>query len=326
MSFEDPALAAWFAHRTLRPPDGGAERLHHLRAIKSARGLSVGVCLPALNEAETIAAICACITADLIETGLVDQLVVIDSGSTDRTAAAARATGAEVYRADELLPGAGPSGDLGKGESLWKSLAVVTTDIIVWLDADTRNFGPHFVTSLLSPLLEDDGVVFAKAFYERPLDAGNELLAMGGARVTEIGIRPLINLFFPELAGFIQPLSGEYAGLRDVLLDIPFGTGYDVDVLLLLDVVSAHGLNAVAQVDLGSRIHRNRDVPALGKMSFEIARSLFRRLEAHDRVKFAEDLPFQLVQFTERDGTYDVIPYDAHNNARPPMRSILARS
>jgi glucosyl-3-phosphoglycerate synthase len=290
---------------------------------KKARGITVGVCLPALDEAATIGTICRSISADLMTPGIVDQLVVVDSGSSDDTMAIAAAAGATVVRARDLVPAAPAIEGAGKGESLWKSLSIMETDVIVWLDSDTRNFGPHFVTSLVAPLLEDEQLVFTKAFYERPLGSSEGVLPVGGARVTEIAIRPLLNLFFPDMIGFVQPLSGEYAGFREVLLDVPFATGYDVDLLLLLDIVERHGLDAVAQVDLGSRVHRNRDIPSLGRMSFEIMRSLFRRLEEGGRIKIADALPTHIVQFEDTDGIPRPIDFTSRTIERPPMSSLL---
>lgn len=318
-TFTDPAVEAWFGHRTIHALPARETVL----GLKRERGLSVGVCLPALNEAATVGAICSTIVSDLASAGIVDQLVVIDSGSVDATTAVAEAAGASVFKAADLVPEAPVVTRPGKGESLWKSLAVMTTDIVVWIDSDTRNFGPHFVTSLTAPLLADDGVVFTKAFYDRPIDHAESFLPMGGARVTEIGIRPLINLLCPELAGFIQPLSGEYAGMRDVLLDLPFGTGYDVDVLLLIEMVERAGLDALAQVELGSRIHRNRDIPALGRMSFEIMRTLLNRLEESGRLKLADSLPESLIQFSDVEAERKVGTFESARTVRPPMRSFL---
>lgn len=284
---------------------------------------TVGVCLPALNEEETVGDICRTIHSELLEPGLIHQLLVIDSGSTDRTAAEAEGAGATVFRASELVPQAPTVEMPGKGESLWKSLSVMETDVVAWVDSDTRNFTSTFITALVEPLIEDPSLVFAKAYYDRPLDGGSGLLPMGGARVTEIGVRPLINLLFPELAGVIQPLSGEYAGRREALIDIPFRTGYDVDLLMLIEIVQRHGIQAIAQVDLGSRVHRNRDIPALGRMSFEIMRSLLERLDQEGRVKIAEELPDSMVQFIHGDGSRMTSTYVSHSEERPPMRTFL---
>lgn len=319
--FSAPGVSEWFENRTYSGgPDPGLVTLLERKADVSA---SIGVCLPALNEAATVGSICRSVITDLIAPGLVDELVVIDSGSTDGTTGAAAEAGAQVFKAADLVPQAPTSRDPGKGESLWKSLAVVDTDLVVWLDSDTRNFTSSFVTRLIAPLLDDPGLVFTKAFYDRPIDGGAGLLPVGGARVTEISVRPLINLLYPELAGFIQPLSGEYGGRRNALLDIPFATGYDVDLLILIELVAQHGLAALAQVDLGSRVHRNRDIPSLGRMSFEIIRTLLERLDEDGRLKLAEEMPESLTQFTNRDGSREPATYTARSDRRPPMRGFL---
>ncbi|MEA2453148.1 MAG: glucosyl-3-phosphoglycerate synthase [Actinomycetota bacterium] len=318
-TFAHPAVAAWFENATRYDSPG----IQQVAATKRARGLTVGVCLPALNEAATIGPICDTISTTLVSEGVVDQLVVIDSGSQDDTARIAGDSGASVFAALDLVPEAGTIERPGKGESLWKSLSVMTTDIVVWLDSDTKNFAPHFVTSLTAPLLEDDNIVFTKAFYDRPLDGADGLLPMGGARVTEIAVRPLINLLYPELAGFIQPLSGEYAGRRQVLVDLHFGTGYDVDLLMLMELVEVHGLSALAQVDLGSRLHRNRDIPALGRMSFEIVHTLLEHLDEKGRLKLPDELPGVLMQFTDLSGSRAMNAYPARSEKRPAMSTFL---
>jgi glucosyl-3-phosphoglycerate synthase len=320
-SFSDPRVAPWFESRTLHHPPG----LEDVLASKIGSGMTVGVCLPALNEAATVGVICDTISSTLVAKGLVDQLVVIDSGSSDTTAEVASGAGATVFMASELVPEAGWVERPGKGESLWKSLAVMSTDIVVWLDSDTRNFVPRFVTSLAGPLLADKSIMFTKAFYDRPLHGTDGLLPMGGARVTEIAIRPLINLLYPEIAGFIQPLSGEYAGRREALLDLRFGTGYDVDLLMLMELVERYGLDALVQVDLGSRLHRNRDIPALGRMSFEIIRALLGRLDERGRLKIADELPALLTQFTDESGARELQSHAVRSGERPPMRGFLER-
>ncbi len=312
----DPEVEAWFRRRTFH---GHAPTVTDLLVSKQC---SITVCLPALDEAETIGSICRTVVSELIGPGLVDELLVIDSGSSDDTIEIATTAGAVVHRAAEVMTEV-PAGSGGKGESLWKSLAVAQSDIVVWLDSDTRNFDTRFVTALVAPLLEDGEIHLVKAFYERPLVGADQLLAAGGARVTEIGIRPLINLFFPKLAGFVQPLAGEYAGRTEILRSLPFATGYAVDVSLLIDVVESFGLDAVAQVDLGSRVHRNRAVPELGRMSFEIMQSLFARLDDDARVKLADAIGSELIQF--EDSPDGPVPVTRHvePSVRPPMRNYL---
>ncbi|MGH2756925.1 MAG: glucosyl-3-phosphoglycerate synthase [Actinomycetota bacterium] len=318
--FGDSQVSEWFRTRTLVPDP---RTIAELAALKSARGVTVSVCLPALNEAATIGQICGVVVKDLIRGGLVDELVVVDSGSSDDTPAIARSAGAEVFHARDLVPQAPPTRAPGKGETLWKSLSVVSGDIVVWADSDTRNFDPRFVTRLVAPLLDHDSIGFVKAFYERPLRTETVTLPAEGARVTEIAVRPLLNLFFPRLAGVIQPLSGEYAGKVELLRDLPFLTGYAVDVGLLIDIVERHGLQVLAQADLGKRIHRNRDVPALGRMSFEIMHALLRRLDDEARLKLSEPLRDHLVQFTDGATGPEAARFDAAIEERRPMNDYL---
>lgn len=319
--FPDPTVAKWFQRRTFSSQPLSVD---DLRNSKEDSGLSIGVCLPALDEEATVGTICNVISAELVRTGLVDQLVVIDSGSSDATQEVAEAAGAEVFSASDLVPEAGLLERPGKGESLWKSLAVMATDVVVWIDSDTRNFSSDFVTALVAPLLEHQKIVLTKAFYDRPFDGPSGLLPMGGARVTEISIRPLLNLLYPELSGFIQPLSGEYAARRDALVELPFGTGYDVDVMLLIEMAEHAGLDALAQVDLGSRLHRNRDIPALGRMSFEIIRTLLDRLDESGRLKLAGELPRILTQFADNEGSRGVHNFEVRSERRPPMKGFLS--
>ena len=315
-TFPDPAVQAWFRARTKGP---GRRTVADLAAAKDALDLSITVCLPALDEAATIGAICEVITRDLVAGGLVDELLVVDSGSTDGSPGLASAAGAKVVRAAEVLPEVAELRAPGKGESLWKSLAVVAGDIVVWVDSDTRNFDPRFVTRLVAPLLDDPSIGFVKGFYERPFHTEAATLPSEGARVTEIAVRPLLNLFFPALSGVIQPLSGEYAARVDLVRDLPFFTGYAVDVGLLIDVVERYGLDALAQVDLGERVHRNRDVAALGRMSFEIMHALFGMLDEDALVKLAEPLREQLVQFKNAEPAR----HEVHIGRRPPIARYL---
>ena len=315
-SFIDPQVERWLERRTI--VDGVTAR--DATDLKRRRGTSIGVCLPALDEAGTVGDICRRISATLMGPGnLVDELVVIDSGSTDATTEIARSAGATVYAASELMPEHGPAG--GKGDSLWKSLSVMRSDIVVWLDADVTEFDESFVTHLVHPMLEDETILYTKGFYDRPLMDGSTF-DVGGGRVTEILVRPLFQTLFPELAGFVQPLSGEYAGRRRVLESVPFLTGYAVEVGLLIDIVGAHGLDAVAQVDLGRRVHRNRSTAELGRTSFEIANTLLLRAERLGRLKFASDVASELDQFVSTDGgpEHSTFPYTVVE--RPPMGSL----
>jgi glucosyl-3-phosphoglycerate synthase len=316
-TIQSPDIQRWFETRTytdFRPEPG------LLAEIKAAMNTTVSVCLPALNEAATIGAICEVICSELIDgTGLVDQLVVIDSGSIDHTADVARAAGADVRAAHEILPHVGSR--TGKGEALWKSLAVLEGDVVVWLDSDTLNFEPAFVTNLIAPLLVDDTLVYTKGFYRRtsePIPG-----AATGGRVTELVVRPLLHLLYPQLSKLVQPLSGEYAGRREALMRIPFFTGYAVEIGMLIDLVERFGLDSIAQVDLGTRLHRNRDTLELGKTSYEIMRALFVRLNESGAVDLDHLHTEAFVQFIDGPRGITPAPVDLTVERRPPMAQVL---
>jgi len=233
----------------------------------------VSVCLPARNEEATVGPIVAAIVRELVDgRGVVDEVVVVDDGSTDATAAEAAAAGAVVVAADDVMPGVGRG--TGKGEALWKSLHVARGDVLVFCDADLRHFDAAFVTGLLAPLALDDGIGFVKGFYERPV---------GGGRVTELVARPVIGLFFPELAAIRQPLGGEFAARREVLEAVPFVQGYGVDLALLVDVAARFGIESIAQADLGVRTHRNRSLEELGAQALAVLRVALLRAGVEDR-------------------------------------------
>jgi glucosyl-3-phosphoglycerate synthase len=296
--------------------------LDALIEVKRRRNLSISVCLPALNEAGTVGRICALLREELMDkAAFVDEIVVVDSDSTDGTAEIAREAGATVHQASRLVPAVGPD-VRGKGDALWRSLSVLKGDVVVWLDSDTRNIHTGFVTDLVAPLLTDDSYLFTKAFYERPLQDEEGLLTTGGARVTEIAVRPLLHLFYPELTGVVQPLLGEYAGYRDVLSELPFFTGYAVDIGLLIDIAERHGVDRIAQVDLGRRIHRNRPTLQLGRMSFQVMHAMFKRFDDLGRVKFAHDLTDELTQFMPSSDGPHKETYRLEVVERPPFASL----
>lgn len=259
-----------------------------LAALKA--GQRVSVCIPTLDEAETIGSIVTTIRRELAgENGLVDEIIVIDSGSSDGTPQIAAEAGAVVHLASDLLP------DLeshhGKGENLWKALHVSTGDMICYVDGDISNFHSGFVTGLVGPLLSDPEIDYVKAFYERPLAYGDESHSTGGGRVSEILVRPLISLFYPELGSILQPLSGEYAARRSTLETLAFPTGYGVEIAHLIDLARDGKLARVAQTDLVRRIHRNRDDDELGGMAFAILRTVLRRLERDRKLSLSFPLP-----------------------------------
>jgi glucosyl-3-phosphoglycerate synthase len=245
-------------------------RFHHgdfePAVLASSRGLTtVSVCLPARNEAATVGPIVEAIRVELTEQhAVVDEIVVIDDHSTDRTANIARSAGATVVDAAAICPEFGEGH--GKGEALWKSLFVSTGDVVAWCDSDIVDFDPHFITGLLGPLLTDERISFVKGHYERPLVDGGP----GGGRVTELVARPLLSLLFPHLAEMVQPLSGEYAGRRELLERLPFVRGYGVDIGLLIDVAATIGTGGMAQVDLGTRVHRNRSLDQLSPQAMAV--------------------------------------------------------
>jgi glucosyl-3-phosphoglycerate synthase len=245
--------------------------LAELEAAK--RGRTISVVLPALNEAETVGSVIDTIMPML--GGLVDELIVLDSGSSDATATRARAAGARVVTREEALPDVAPRP--GKGEALWRSLAATTGDIIVFIDSDLIDPDPMFVPRLVGPLLTADGIHLVRGFYRRPLKVGDGEDANGGGRVTELVARPLLAALRPELGYVLQPLGGEYAGTRELLASVPFAPGYGVEIGILIDTYDRFGLGAIAQVNLGVRTHRNRPLSELGPMSRQIIATLLTR-------------------------------------------------
>lgn len=237
------------------------------------RGRTISVVLPALNEAATVGPVIETIVPML--GGLVDELIVLDSGSTDDTESRALAAGARVVHREEALPQIPPQP--GKGEALWRSLAATTGDFIVFIDSDLINPDPMFVPRLVGPLLTADGIHLVRGFYRRPLKVGDAEDANGGGRVTELVARPLLAALRPELGYVLQPLGGEYAGTRELLTSVPFAPGYGVEIGLLVDTYDRYGLDAIAQVNLGVRTHRNRPLSELGPMSRQIIATLLTR-------------------------------------------------
>jgi glucosyl-3-phosphoglycerate synthase len=210
----------------------------------------------------------------------------------------------------------------GKGEAMWKSLAATTGDLVCWVDADIENPDPSFVYAMLGPLLTEPAVQYVKGFYERPLAERDRLRPTGGGRVTELVARPWLNMFWPELAGVVQPLAGEQAGRRSALEQLPFASHYGVEIGLLLDVYARYGLDAIAQVDLDRRIHRNQTVPQLGRMAFIIQQAILTRLRREGRMTLADAPQTTLHQFKNRERDYRMTPYQLECLDRPPMVSV----
>ena len=268
---------AWLRARSFHHSEFPAQRL------AAERSATVSVCVPAREEAKTIGMIVRELMG-LRERGVIDQVVVLDASSEDGTGRIAAEAGAEVYAQSELLPGYGPIN--GKGDAMWRGLTVLSGDIICFLDADSEDFGPHFACGMLGPLLLDDHIGYVKGFYRRPFKHAEGAAAApeGGGRVTELTARPLLNLFYPELARFAQPLAGEIAARRSLFERLPWCTGYAVEVTQLIDAWSAVGLWGMAQVDLDVRQNRHQPLRELGPMAYAVLLGVTERLVREGRL------------------------------------------
>jgi glucosyl-3-phosphoglycerate synthase len=317
-----PVVEAWSTFRTSRARDWPPERL-----LEAKGQTAVSVVIPARNEEATVGRIAAAIRSALIQAvPLVDEVIVVDSRSVDGTATAARAAGAIVVSQDDVTRSLPPMN--GKGDAMWAGLAVASGDVVAFVDGDVDPFFPHFVTGLLGPLLTDPAVSFVKGFYHRPLTSEGHSEPDGGGRVTELLARPLLNLFWSDLAGFVQPLAGEAAGRREVLDRVPFVSGYGVEIAMLVDLLDLVGLDALAQVDLGERAHRNQGNEALGQMAAQILLTAWSRLGRQGRVDASTPLPSVLTQF--RRGGQQPLPHlgreivvsDVGIDERPPLITV----
>ena len=290
---------------------------------KKKQGLTISLCIPTLNEEKTIGKEVVIFKSELMTRyPLLDEIAVIDSGSTDRTMSVAKSFGADTYLASEILPEVGAKS--GKGENLWKAVYQLKGDIIVYVDADIKNIHPRFVYGLVAPLIHRPRIQYVKAFYDRPLAFSGGVRPSGGGRVTEILVRPLFSLFFPELTAIIQPLSGEYAVRREVLERISFPTGYGVETSHLIDVYRMEGLEAFAQTDLDQRVHRNQDTRDLGRMAFGILQTFLKRLHAQGVIKDLPELQVSLRQFLAHDKEYEQIEHVIVEEERSPMIEVPA--
>lgn len=296
--------------------------LHQLVAEKQRKKLTISLCLPTLNEEKTIAKQILLMKSELMmRYPLLDEIVVIDSGSTDKTREIARSYGADVYEANDILPHL--DNFKGKGENLWKALYITRGDIIVYLDADIKNIHHRFAYALVGPLIIFDNIKYVKAFYDRPIAIGkSKIRPTGGGRVTELLIRPLFSLFFPELTQILQPLSGEYAGFREIFETIPFPIGYGVETSMLLDIYEKWGLDVIAQVDLDKRIHRNQDTRALGKMSFAILKTFINRKRKLGMVDYKDDIFDEMIQYNLVKDEYKPDISHMVEVERPPIIEI----
>lgn len=306
----------WFAENTFHANE--FHDLDYLLSLKQERGLSISLALPALNEEGTVGNVIQTIKGALVEAApLLDEIVLIDSNSDDRTREIAQSLDVPVFIHQEILPVYGPR--RGKGEALWKSLYCTQGDILIWLDTDIVNIHPRFAYGLIGPLLLRPDIQFVKGFYRRPLKVGDKIQAGGGGRVTELTARPLLNLFFPELSGVIQPLSGEYGGRRAALEQLSFFSGYGVEIGLLIDMLETFGLSAIAQVDLQERIHHNQPLEALSKMSFAIIQAVIHKLESRYGQSLLENVnrTMKIIRYDQDSFLLDI--EEIAERDRPPM-------
>ncbi|MDB5073869.1 MAG: putative glycosyltransferase [Chloroflexi bacterium] len=310
----------WFAANTFHSKEFAT--LSELVRQKEQQGVTISLVLPTLNEEETIGSIIQCMQDELQKrVPLIDEMIVIDSRSQDRTADIARSYGVPVYVHQDVLPHVGSYS--GKGEALWKSLSTTTGDIIAWIDTDIANIHAKFVYGLLGPLLREPRLGYVKGFYRRPLRQGGVLHESSGGRVTELTARPLLNMFYPLLSGLIQPLSGEYAGRREILEQVPFSTGYGVEIGLLIDILERFGLNAIGQVDLEQRIHRNQSLAALSRMSFTIMQTVIGRLESKRHIELVSEVNRSMKAIVHTPEAFHLDVRRIEEFERPPMADLL---
>jgi len=302
-------VADWLARRTYDAREFALERL-----LDAKGATRVSVVLPAREVADTVGPTLAAL-APLRAAGLLDELLVIDAASRDGTAQVAREAGATVAQESEILAEHGPA--RGKGDALWRALHVARGDVVAFLDADSAGFEARFALGLLGPLLTDPDVAFVKGAYRRPLHVGSEVVPEGGGRVTELLARPLLNLHVPELAGFVQPLAGEMAGRRALLERLPFPVGYGVEIALLLDAHRHAGLDALAQVDLGTRRNAHQSLQALGAMACAVLAAAERRIHGE------AGLPASALALVRPapDGACERVGIAVEE--RPPLRDLL---
>jgi len=320
----ETGVLAWFNKNTLHHSQ--FEDIDRLVELKRKQKLKISVGIPTLNEEQNVANVVTTLKSSLYaDRHLVDEIAIIDSGSTDNTVAIAEKAGAKVFESERHLRQFGAF--YGKGENLWKSLHVLRGDIICWVDADIKNIHPKFVYGLVGPLLEHKKLGYARGFYRRPITFEGKIVSYGGGRTTEICARPFLNLYFPELTGFIQPLCGQAAGRREILERVPFSVGYGVEIGHLIDISKKFGLDRMAQVDLGEVEHQNRETAALGRQAFSIMQVFAKRLGEHERASFLKDfcpiLRFPEIKEAEgKPSEYFLNEKEILEGERPPMKQV----
>jgi glucosyl-3-phosphoglycerate synthase len=295
--------------------------LRRLVQLKEKQGVTVSLVFPTLDEEETIGPIVRRAMREMVgRLPLIDEVLVIDSASTDRTREIAEAEGARVVQHPDILSRYGSF--RGKGEALWKSLFETTGDIVVWADTDVKHWHHRMVYGTLGPLLHEPRLQYVKGYYQRPIVQEGVLKEGGGGRVTELVARPLINLFYPELSGMIQPLAGEYAGRRSLLEAIPFFTGYAVEIGHLIDATERVGIEGLGQVDLERRVHRNQELEGLSRMSFVILQAVMTRLEERRKVRLFAELGSTMKLPRSGKGRLSLEVIELADQERPPMIRI----
>ncbi len=295
--------------------------IKRLVQLKKQKKLKISLCIPTYNEEGTIGKVITTLKSKLMDKyKLLDEIAVIDSSSTDQTREIARKLGVDVYISSDILKSHGSY--RGKGENLWKALYVLKGDIICWVDADIKNIDPRFIYGIVGPLLTNDKIGFVKPFYKRPLKVGDRIQPLGGGRVTELTIRPLFNLFFPRLSGFIQPLSGEGAGRRETLERIPYFTGYGVEAAMLIDLVKKFGLNSIAQIDLLKRVHRNQELSSLSNMAFTIMQVFAKRANTLGKLVLVKKIRKKYRIIEREKEKYLLKTRYIEDVQRPPMITI----
>lgn len=329
-SYAPTNVMEWFDRRSYTHEE--FRDVKELARRKRELELTVSLVLPGRNVADTIGGIVDEVKTLNEEAPLVDQILVIDADSADGTAEVAAARGAEVYSENELLSHYG--GAHGKGDAMWRSLSVASGDLVMFADADTKDFEPQFVYGTLGPILSVPGVRFVKGAFRRPFKSHENVQQDGGGRVTELTTKPLFNLFYPQLTGFVQPLAGEFVADKELFCSIPFLTGYAVETGMMIDVLKKVGLGAMAQVDLGTRQNRHQALFDLGRMSYSSLRAVARRLREEGRLQQVRDpaVPATLFQFSDylhAVATPEGLKLRQHVEElveRPPMAEILAGS
>ncbi len=294
--------------------------IEDLVKTKINKNLKISLCFPTLNEAKTIGNILKIVQKNLVDIGLVDEVIVIDSDSTDLTQSIVDFYGFKFIKHKNILKNYGTH--KGKGEALWKSIYETSGDIIAWCDADIENFNARFIFGILGPLIKFEKINFVKAYYRRPLKVHHSYIKEEGGRVTEILVRPMLNLFYPQLSMLFPPLAGEYAGRRSILEKLPFFTGYGVEIGLLIDIFENFGLESIAQVDVLRRIHRNQPISALSKMSFGILQALLQKLQQYNKLILVSELNkiFRKTDYINKE--YIITPVKIIEKQRPPMIEI----